>query len=57
MLESTLEDLTAAMMMMTEEAGADLMNKAAVVGPAFVEEKFTWDIVAKRMVKYFESLV
>jgi glycosyltransferase involved in cell wall biosynthesis len=39
------------------ENGTDLINRATKIGPTHVEEHFTWDIVAQKMVKYFKSIV
>jgi glycosyltransferase involved in cell wall biosynthesis len=52
-------DLENAMMQFVkvDGEGAAISDRAAVIGPAYVEEKFTWDIVAREMVKYFVSLI
>ena len=58
-LLTKIEDLQAGMMQFitADGLGAEIINKASKLGPSHVESKYTWDIIAKKMVKYFNSLV
>ena len=55
-LETTPQEIELAMLHVVDN-GTELINSAAIVGPAQVERLYTWDRVAEKMVKYFRSLV
>ena len=56
MLQTTPADLERAMLQIVTN-GAEITNKASSMGPAHVEANYSWDVVARKLVKYLRSLV
>lgn len=55
-LDTKWEDIHSAMLRIVED-GPSISKTCKVVGPAHVQENYTWDIVAGKLVRYFTSLI